>query len=163
MRTVLLALGSNVGDRRENLREAVSRLSCFVQDLVCSAAVETLPIDCAAKAPPFFNAAVCGKTDLKPLALLAACQRIEREMGRPAVRAHHADRIIDVDILVMDGVRMDTPALTLPHPRMHQRDFVMHPVAELLPDLLIETLGISATRALALVSMKSITKTNITF
>ena len=124
-----LGLGTNLGDREANLREAVillSELGCVVQQ---SKVLETAPWGYADQ-PDFLNMALSLDTILPPLDLLRAVKRIEAQMGRaPAVR--YGPRLIDIDLLLYGGVTMDTPELTLPHPRMEERDFVMIPLREL--------------------------------
>ena len=136
---VALALGSNLGDRLANLGLAVAKLVAAgaISEVRVSSAFETTPVECVDGAPGFLNAALVGETSLAPLELLTACQRIEEEMGRAAVRKKNADRTIDLYLLLVGDCVVDTAELTLPHPAMHERDFVMVPLAELLPEVLV--------------------------
>lgn len=128
MSTVLLALGSNLGDRRANLRAALAALEeAGVTVTRTSFAWETPPVP--ADQPPFLNAAAAAETSLEPPALLAALKQIERALGRRPAR-RWGPRPIDLDILFYDGVRLDTPDLTIPHPRIAERAFVLAPLSE---------------------------------
>ncbi|MFZ4764861.1 MAG: 2-amino-4-hydroxy-6-hydroxymethyldihydropteridine diphosphokinase [Roseimicrobium sp.] len=135
-----IALGSNLGDRLQHLQEAVQRvLACVpgVQLLGAAPLYETAPVDCPEGSQPFFNTVLEISCALEPLELLAHLQAIERELGRPASRSHHAPRTVDLDILYADGVRLTHPELTLPHPRWQTRRFVLQPLADLRPSLII--------------------------
>ncbi|MCX7617747.1 2-amino-4-hydroxy-6-hydroxymethyldihydropteridine diphosphokinase [Tepidiforma sp.] len=128
MSTILLALGSNLGDRRANLRAALAALEeAGVTVTRASFAWETPPVP--ADQPPFLNAAAAAETSLEPLALLAALKKIERALGRRPAR-RWGPRPIDLDILFYDGLRLDTPDLTIPHPRIAERAFVLAPLSE---------------------------------
>jgi len=131
---VFLGLGGNLGDREANLREARRRL---MQGGVtidrCSSLYETEPWGVADQ-PRFLNAVCRGQSPLQPEALLALAKRIEAAMGRlPTVR--YGPRPIDIDILLYDERRLATPELTIPHPRLRERAFVLVPLAEIAPDL----------------------------
>ena len=132
-RIIYLALGSNLGDRAANLRAAVARLAEQVVVERLSSLYETAPAYVLDQ-PRFLNAALRGRTALAPLDLLAFLKRIERELGR-AGGVRFGPRPIDLDILVYDDVALDTDALTIPHPRMAERPFVLVPLAEIAPDL----------------------------
>lgn len=139
-----LGLGSNLGDRRALLMQAVRLLDERAGHVVrLSAFIETEPWGFRSE-HPFLNAALCLDTPLTPLPLLNATQQIERELGRIRKSAHglYADRPIDIDLLLCGDspdradVVMSTPHLTLPHPLMHRRDFVLRPLAEIAPGLI---------------------------
>ena len=130
---VYLALGSNLGERAANLRAAVARLSDQVVVERVSSLYETEPAYVLDQ-PRFLNAALRGRTALAPLELLALLKRIERELGRVG-GVRFGPRAIDLDILVYDDVALATDALTIPHPRMAERPFVLVPLAEIAPDL----------------------------
>ncbi|HWW60928.1 MAG TPA: 2-amino-4-hydroxy-6-hydroxymethyldihydropteridine diphosphokinase [Thermoanaerobaculia bacterium] len=129
-RSVIIALGSNLGDRAYNLRRAIHEMHDVVRIVRVSTIHETEPIDAPAGSPRFLNMAVAGYTRLAPLALLDALQRIESRLGRIR-RIRNAPRTIDLDLILYDAVRMRTPRLTLPHPRAHEREFVMAPLREI--------------------------------
>lgn len=131
MATVYLALGSNQGQRLEHLRAAVAALAAVVS-LERSSPVYETAAAYVEDQPPFLNAVVRGTTRLAPLALLAALKQIEANLGRRAGR-RFGPRPIDLDILRYDDLALDLPELTLPHPRMHERAFVLRPLADIDP------------------------------
>jgi 2-amino-4-hydroxy-6-hydroxymethyldihydropteridine diphosphokinase len=126
-----LGVGSNLGDRRAYLRDAVDSLP----DVVATSSVyETDPVGGPANQGPYLNLVVEIDTRLEPHALLSVCHRIESAAHR--VRDEHwGPRTLDIDIIWMDGVTMDEPRLTIPHPRWKDRKFVLAPLRELAPDL----------------------------
>lgn len=134
MHTVYLGLGTNLGDRRHNIAEAVRLIGERVGTVRrLSSLFETEPWGFSSD-NMFVNAAVKVDTMLSPRGVLEATQAIERIMGRTeksANRQYH-DRLIDIDILIYDDVRIDEPDLKIPHPLMHERDFVMRPLGEIL-------------------------------
>lgn len=129
---VVLGLGSNLGERIANLQGAVDLLAAEQVRVVASSRVwETDPI--GPPQPDYLNAVVRAETDLEPLELLRSCHRVEASLGR--VRAERwGPRTIDIDVLLYDDVAVDEPGLTVPHPRMTERAFVMLPMLELDPD-----------------------------
>lgn len=137
-----LALGSNQGDRLANLRLARESLSQLTTAKVVSASLyETDPLDCPADSPPYLNTVVALETDQSATDLLLATQAIESHLGRESVatRGHHSPRPIDIDLLTYGDLIMDSPLLTLPHPRLHQRRFVLTPWRDLAPGLVPPT------------------------
>lgn len=127
--TAYLGLGSNLGDREENLRLALQLLGELLTVTSVSSLYETEPWGYADQ-PPFLNMACAVETDLTPLELLALAKRVERRLGRePTFR--HGPRSMDVDILLFGDVVMATQELTLPHPGMAERAFVLAPLAEI--------------------------------
>lgn len=135
MRRGVLALGSNLGDRMDNLRRAADALDALVSTRVDAASnvYETDPVGYADQ-PLFLNAVLLVETGLSPHALLGACLGIEAALGR--VRTiKNGPRTVDIDLLMMEGVTCGTGELTLPHPRMKQRAFVLVPLRDLFPDL----------------------------
>lgn len=129
-RRVFVALGSNLGDRAAYLARARAALAALPGTtlLAVSRVYETAPQDLADQ-PAFLNQVVCLDTILTPRELLRRCQQVERDNGRRRER-RFGPRTLDVDILLVEGVEADDPALTLPHPRMMQRAFVLVPLAE---------------------------------
>ena len=126
-----LALGSNLGDRRANILRAVDLLGEVSSGLRLSPLYETEPAGFESQ-PPFLNAA-CGLwIGLDPFALFHKMRRIQNEVGGPHTFPN-APRALDVDLLLYDRLVIDTPALTIPHPRMAERDFVLRPLADLAP------------------------------
>ena len=131
--SVAIGLGSNLGNKEQNIHHAVQYLSDFIEAINLSELVVSEALDCAPDAPSFINAALIGQTHLSPQELLNKCMAVEQKMGRPAVRAYHADRIIDIDILLFDSMVIDKQSLSIPHPEMHLRDFVMKPLSMIAP------------------------------
>ncbi len=135
VKRVYLSLGSNLGERDENLERALALLEQEQSHVVVRSSVyETEPRDVTAQ-PWFLNMAVACETRLFPLQLLTAALRIEREMGRVR-RLPRGPRLIDIDILLLGNTIVDTPRLTIPHPRMLERRFVLEPLVEIAPELL---------------------------
>ena len=137
MSTLYLSLGTNLGDRRQNLKSALELIGSKVGTVVsASDIIETEPW--GFESPnPFLNMVVKVETDLKPLEVLDVTQEIERQLGRAtkSVNGEYHDRLIDIDILLYDDLVMDTPELTIPHPLMYERKFVMEPLAQIAPEL----------------------------
>ena len=130
-----LSLGSNLGDRAENLHRAITLIEERVGTVQrVSSFIETEPWGFESK-HPFLNAACLVLTTLSPMECLDATQQIERELGRKrkSKNGKYHDRPIDIDLLMYDDLTLSTPRLTLPHPRMQERDFVMIPLREILP------------------------------
>jgi len=130
---VYLSLGSNVGDRAANLNAAIARLGAFGEVVAVSSFYETEPVEFAAQ-PWFLNCAVKLDTEKMPKQLLAAILDLEQKMGRRRVQKG-GPRSIDIDILLFGNSIVDTQGLTVPHPAMHQRRFVLEPLAEIAPDI----------------------------
>ena len=134
MHTVYLSLGTNLGDKEQNLLSAITEIGRRIGPIrTQSAFLSTEPWGFESE-NTFLNAAVCVETDLSPLALLDETQQIERDMGRTQkTTVSYHDRIIDIDILLYDDLHINTPRLTIPHPLMYKRDFVLIPLREILP------------------------------
>ncbi len=131
--TVYVALGSNQGDRRTRLQEAVHLLDGCMQVARLSGVYETEPAYVTDQ-PPYLNMVLMGSTTLAPRALLHCLKRIEQEMGRRGGR-RWGPRPIDLDILLYADRLVRDAELEIPHPRLHERPFVLQPLAELAPDL----------------------------
>jgi len=136
---VYLSLGSNVGDREAQLRDALSRLSTLGRVAAVSSLYETEPVEFANQ-PWFLNSVAALETSETPQQLLAAILGIEEKMGRRRVQKK-GPRVIDIDILLFDDAIVqeesgNSNSLTIPHPAMHQRRFVLEPLAEIAPELL---------------------------
>jgi 2-amino-4-hydroxy-6-hydroxymethyldihydropteridine diphosphokinase len=130
-----LGLGSNIGDRRAHLEAAVRELPAHgVQILASSSVYETEPVGLVLDQREFYNACVRIETALGPEELLDACKAVERELGRAAGGPRHGPRVIDVDLLLLGGIEYESERLTLPHPQVRSRRFVLVPLLELDPD-----------------------------
>jgi 2-amino-4-hydroxy-6-hydroxymethyldihydropteridine diphosphokinase len=131
-----LGLGSNVGDRRLHLEQAVAGLEGQgVEVLASSSVYETEPVGLVVDQREFMNACVRIETALEPEGLLDACKRVERSLGRAPGGVRHGPRPIDVDILLLDSTTYASPRLTLPHPEVTSRRFVLVPLLELDSEL----------------------------
>jgi 2-amino-4-hydroxy-6-hydroxymethyldihydropteridine diphosphokinase len=131
-----LGLGSNEGDRRAHLRAARTALAGVELDVTASSAVYlTAPQGEVTEQRDFYNACVRIETGLDPDALLEHCKRVERRLGRRGGGPRHGPRPIDVDVLLLGGMRQRSERLTLPHPEIATRGFVLVPLLELDPDL----------------------------
>ena len=131
---VYFSLGSNLGDKEGNIREAISRIGELIGEVDRqSTLLATEPWGFESD-NTFVNAAIRCITSLSPFEILNITQNIERAMGRTlkSVDGQYHDRIIDIDILIYDDLHITTPQLTLPHPLMKERDFVMIPLKEIL-------------------------------
>ncbi len=145
---VALALGSNLGDRLGSLQRAVKALAACVDVKAMSKVYET-PAAYILDQPVFLNAVVAGTTKLEPLPLLWAVKNIEREIGRtPTFR--FGPRVIDIDIIYYGDVILETPELTLPHARMHERPFVLKPLSDVAPEWTHPKIGKTVAEMLTL-------------
>jgi 2-amino-4-hydroxy-6-hydroxymethyldihydropteridine diphosphokinase len=135
-RTGYLGLGSNVGDRESHLRAAVELLrERGVEVAAVSSTYETEPVGEVLDQADFLNAAIRIRTDLEPKALLDLCKEIEVERGRALDAPRHSPRPLDVDLLLLGDLELKTDRLTLPHPEVTSRRFVLAPLLELDPGL----------------------------
>ncbi|HCA28409.1 MAG TPA: 2-amino-4-hydroxy-6-hydroxymethyldihydropteridine diphosphokinase [Ruminococcaceae bacterium] len=146
MSRAVLSLGSNLGDREKNIRGAIRSLSLLPHTncLKISDIYETEPVGFADQ-PLFLNAAAIIETQLTPHALLGACLGIEAALGRVR-KFQNGPRVIDIDLLVYENITLNHSELTLPHPRMGERGFVLVPLADLFPDG--NVLGFDFSRAI---------------
>lgn len=143
-----LGLGSNVGDRRANLQAAVDALPAHgVAVLASSSVYETEPVGEVLEQPDFFNAVIRVRTALDPEALLDACKAVERELGREGGGVRHGPRAIDVDVLALGELTHRSARLSLPHSDLAARRFVLAPLVELDPELVLPN-GVAVLDAL---------------
>ncbi|MGH9510499.1 MAG: 2-amino-4-hydroxy-6-hydroxymethyldihydropteridine diphosphokinase [Terriglobales bacterium] len=138
-KTVFLSLGSNVGDRMANIKAALDRLQKVGEVVDVSSIYETEPVELSAQ-PWFLNCAVRLDTEKMPKQLLAAILKIEQSMGRRRQRKK-GPRTIDIDILLFGSSVIDVEGLTVPHPAMHERRFVLEPLAEIAPEVRHPVIG----------------------
>ena len=143
MKRVVLALGSNEGDRAGFLEKSCELIGCRIGEVTrCSRVFETEAWGFVA--PPFLNQAIIVETELSPEELLIVTKEIEKELGRTCKSGRTADgtpiyhnRTIDIDILLYEGVTCKTDALTLPHPHISEREFVLVPLSDLFGDTIV--------------------------
>jgi 2-amino-4-hydroxy-6-hydroxymethyldihydropteridine diphosphokinase len=135
---VHLALGSNLGDRREHLRRAVAELRgrAAAEIVAASALYATAAVGIEA-GPEFLNAALALRTPLSPEEVLELCLALELEAGRLRQEGQWISRPLDLDLLSWEGIFRDSARLVLPHPRLQERGFVLAPLREIAPDLVI--------------------------
>lgn len=141
MARAYIALGANLGEPERQVARAMDEIGALagVRVTARSSLYRTAPVGYRDQ-PDFINAVIALETDLTPRALLEALLAIERGHGRER-QFPNAPRTLDLDILLYDGVRLQEPGLTIPHPRMHERAFVLQPLAEIAPDLVLPAHG----------------------
>jgi 2-amino-4-hydroxy-6-hydroxymethyldihydropteridine diphosphokinase len=129
----VIALGANLGDPKRQISEAIDQIRDQIKVKSVSKLIETEPVGVADKQPNYINAVLIGESELRPLDLMKVLSDIENKMGR--FRSFpNAARTIDIDIIDYGGLFMESPELTLPHPRAHLRRFVLAPWLEIEPD-----------------------------
>jgi 2-amino-4-hydroxy-6-hydroxymethyldihydropteridine diphosphokinase len=152
--SVYIALGSNLGDRSANLEAAVEALPPSVRVLLRSPIYETPPWGYTDQ-PAFLNQVIQAETELSPQDLLTYFKKIEEQLGRqPTIQ--YGPRKIDLDLLFYDDLVLESPSLTIPHPQLAERAFVLLPLADLDPDLVHPLLGISIDELLSNVDQEGI-------
>jgi 2-amino-4-hydroxy-6-hydroxymethyldihydropteridine diphosphokinase len=136
----IIALGSNLGDTRQNILRGIERLQKLSTDpLIKSSLWQTSPVDCPPGSPPFVNAVVslAPGTRETPESLLAKLRAMEKEFGRSPKKVRNEPRPLDLDLIAFGRETRNTPALNLPHPRTHLRRFVLQPLSEIAPKLVL--------------------------
>jgi 2-amino-4-hydroxy-6-hydroxymethyldihydropteridine diphosphokinase len=141
-----LGLGSNVGDREGHLRFALAGLSRVGAVLARASLVETEPVDCPGGM--FLNTCVCLESALEPSKLLMAAMRLEQRRGRNRTTSNEP-RALDIDVLLYGDLVLCERGLQIPHPRMHERGFVLEPLAEIAPNLVHPSFNVTIRRLLA--------------
>lgn len=140
---VFLALGTNLGDKETNLKNAVENINNKIGEVISLSSFYATKPEGFESDNSFLNAACSLQTPLTPELLLEQTQLIEKDMGRQS-KSHnnvYTDRIIDIDILLFDNLQIETENLILPHPHMHKRLFVMQPLAEIAPNYVHPIIG----------------------
>lgn len=156
MAKVYLGLGTNLGNKEQNLHSAIGKINNRIGNIISqSGFYETEPWGFTSK-NAFLNAVVCVETNMTPLDLLEQTQEIEIEVGRlnKSVNGSYSDRIIDVDLLLYDDLILETDSLILPHPLMAERKFVLEPLTEIAPELVHVSLKKTMKELLAELSLK---------
>jgi 2-amino-4-hydroxy-6-hydroxymethyldihydropteridine diphosphokinase len=152
--TVYLALGTNLGQRLQNLHAALAAFAPQIRVLKESRVYETEPWGYVDQ-PAFLNMAVCAQTALTPPALLRRLKKLEASLGRkPSFR--NGPRLIDLDILFYDVLCLDSLGLVIPHPRLHERAFVLAPLADIAPGLVHPRLGLNVVQMLEKVDRRGV-------
>lgn len=137
LRRIGIALGSNTGDRLALLEQACDELSDTFGGLRLSQVYETEPVGCPDGSPPYLNACVEVESALSPHDVLRRCQEIEQKLGRRRSGVYGEPRTCDLDLLYVGDLQLTSPELTLPHPRAHLRGFVLRPLADIDPLLVL--------------------------
>jgi 2-amino-4-hydroxy-6-hydroxymethyldihydropteridine diphosphokinase len=153
-----IALGSNLGDRQAHFRAArtaIVDLTDVAPPILSSAIYETEPVDCEPGAASFLNAVLEFDYDGDAADLLKKLKQIENDLGRPADHPRNTSRRIDIDLLYFGDARIDQEKLKVPHPRMHLRRFVLQPLADIRPDLILPGQTKTVGELLALLSDSS--------
>ena len=149
MQRVIFSLGSNVGDRLAILENACDYLADVFGGLHLSQLYETEPVGCPAGSPFYLNACVEVSTDMPPQDVLELCMRIEKELGRERNGVYGAPRTCDIDIIMYGELQLQSPTLTLPHPRAHEREFVLRPLCDIDPQLILPGHSLTVSAMLA--------------
>jgi 2-amino-4-hydroxy-6-hydroxymethyldihydropteridine diphosphokinase len=150
MSRIYLSLGSNLGYRQQNLDRAIALIGSRTGEIERrSGYYESDPWGFSSE-NHFFNCCLMAQTSTDPLLLMDQLLLIEKEIGRKRRDGGYSDRLIDIDLLMYDAIQMDHPRLTLPHPGMENRKFVLLPLAEIAPELIHPVTGISVARMLQL-------------
>lgn len=139
MHTVYFSLGSNIGDRQENLQCAIDEIEKRIGRVACQSDMIVTEPQGFSSSHKFLNMAICVETTLSAMEILDITQDIERKLGRKqkSVDGIYHDRTIDIDILLYDDSSISSTRLTIPHPRLTQRLFVLQPLAQIAPDLIV--------------------------
>lgn len=143
MATVYFGLGTNLGDKERNLRLAIDKIEERIGRVISQSAFYASEPWGFESTNSFLNAVICAETLISPLQLMEETQKIEKEIGRnkKSVDGLYSDRVIDIDILLYDDLILSTENLTIPHPLMTERLFVMKPLCEIAPELVIPETG----------------------
>jgi 2-amino-4-hydroxy-6-hydroxymethyldihydropteridine diphosphokinase len=149
---VFIALGSNLGDSRQTVLDAMASLQNFsAAPILKSSLWETSPVNCPPDSPKFVNAmaGLMPKEDETPESLLKKLRELEMEFGRPPKKVLNEARPLDLDLIVFGNETRHSPELMLPHPRAHERRFVLQPLSEIAPELILPGQGKTVLQLLA--------------
>ena len=152
MHTIFLALGTNVGERKQHIEDAIEALQEKIHDMVQAPIYESKPVGFTDQAN-FYNTVTKGQTELSPEALLQFVKSLEKKLGR-VKRFANGPREIDIDILLYDDAIINSQDLIIPHPRMHERDFVLQPLVDISPDIIHPVLKKTVKRLLQKISVE---------
>ena len=150
--TIFIALGSNLGDSRKIILNAMARLQVFSElPILKSSLWQTTPVDCPPDSPKFVNAVVglVPRKSETPESLLEKLRDLEKEFGRQTKKLLNEPRPLDLDLIAFGNEIRQSPELTLPHPRAHQRRFVLQPLSEIAPELVLPGQGRTVAQWLA--------------
>jgi 2-amino-4-hydroxy-6-hydroxymethyldihydropteridine diphosphokinase len=145
----IIALGSNLGDSRKIILDAMARLQNFSDEPILKSSLwQTSPVNCPPNSPKFMNAIVglIPREDETPESLLKKLRELEREFGRLSKKVLNEPRPLDLDLIVFGSETRDTEKLILPHPRAHLRKFVLQPLSEIAPDFILPGQGKTASQ-----------------
>jgi len=148
----VVAVGSNLGESAKIVRDTLKRLERFSNRAVLKSSLwQTSPVDCPPGSPPFVNAAAAlvPFADETPESLLHKLRALEKKAGRPPRKNLNEPRALDLDLIAFGAEIRHTPELTLPHPRAHLRRFVLEPLSEIAPDLVLPGQSLTVSRLLA--------------
>ncbi|HLZ53372.1 MAG TPA: 2-amino-4-hydroxy-6-hydroxymethyldihydropteridine diphosphokinase [Verrucomicrobiae bacterium] len=149
---VFIALGSNLGNSRQIILNAMARLQTFSEEPILKSSLwQTSPVNCPPDSPMFVNAVVgvVPRKDETPESLLNKLQLLQKQFGRQPRKVLNEPRPLDLDLIAFGSETRDTPELVLPHPRAHLRRFVLQPLAEIAPDLVLPGQGKTVAQLLA--------------
>jgi 2-amino-4-hydroxy-6-hydroxymethyldihydropteridine diphosphokinase len=152
IKNVIVALGSNLGDSRKIILDAMARLrELSVKPILKSSLWQTTPVDCPPDSPKFVNAVVTftPRKDETPDSLLKKLRELEKEFGRTPKKVLNEPRPLDLDLIAFGNETRNSPELILPHPRAHLRKFVLQPLSEIAPELILPGQGRTALELLA--------------
>ena len=156
--TAYIGFGANLGDKRSKFEQAVTALAGLPETTVtgCSRLYKTEPVGLSDDGGEFLNAVIAMETDLSPQKLAEAMRRIELDLGKSPVHRSDRSRVIDLDLLLYGDEIVEEPDLIVPHPRLHERGFVLIPLADLAPDARLVIAGCTVAERLSKLPKKEL-------